>query len=290
MILNSRKLRSLALVAAFSVSLSGCSSMPSLPNISGADTKTTQRTDNTPNNAAQSDQTIVNADSVAAISAPIELTPEELEEQALAIKVRGLMGTLNAFKLDKQNQQKLNSSQLRDVQSGINNLASGKTDEALLAVQRVIDDAYFIASPNTAVWVLRGDIYRANDQAENAVGDYKAALELVGSNYHAHNRLAFIYRDAGEFSLAEAHYAQAINAWPGNADSYRNRGILYDLYVGDKVAALEDYKLYKALLDFQVRSVASPTKSLLKEQKLISQWILDIQRQIAILQREQANG
>jgi tetratricopeptide (TPR) repeat protein len=290
MILNSRKLRSLALVAAFSVSLSGCSSMPSLPNISGADTKTTQRTDNTPNNAAQSDQTIVNADSVAAISAPIELTPEELEEQALAIKVRGLMGTLNAFKLDKQNQQKLNSSQLRDVQSGINNLASGKTDEALLAVQRVIDDAYFIASPNTAVWVLRGDIYRAKDQIEEAVGDYKVALTLVASNYQAHNRLAFIYRDAGKFDLAGAHYAQAINAWPGNADSYRNRGILYDLYVGDKPAALADYKLYKALLDIQVQNMASPAKSLLKEQKLISQWILDIRRQISILQREQANG
>jgi tetratricopeptide (TPR) repeat protein len=290
MILNSGKLRILALVATFSVTLSGCSSMPSLPSFSGADTKPAKSPENTSNNAAQSDETNVNADGVAVMLAPIELSPEQLQEQALAMEARGLIGTLNAFKLDKQNQQKLNSSQLGNVQSGINNLASGKTDEALVAVQRVIDDADFIASPNTAVWVLRGDIYRAKDQIEEAVGDYKVALTLVASNYQAHNRLAFIYRDAGKFDLAGAHYAQAINAWPGNADSYRNRGILYDLYVGDKPAALADYLLYKALLDIQLQSVASPAKSLLKEQKLISQWILDIRRQISILQREQANG
>jgi tetratricopeptide (TPR) repeat protein len=290
MILNSGKLRILALVATFSVTLSGCSSMPSLPSFSGADTKPAKSPENTSNNAAQSDETNVNADGVAVMLAPIELSPEQLQEQALAMEARGLIGTLNAFKLAKQNQQKLNSSQLGNVQSGINNLASGKTDKALVAVQRVIDDADFMASPNTAVWVLRGDIYRAKDQIEEAVGDYQVALKLVASNYQAHNRLAFIYRDAGKFDLAEAHYSQAINAWPGNADSYRNRGILYDLYVGDKPAALADYLLYKALLDIQLQSVASPAKSLLKEQKLISQWILDIRRQISILQREQANG
>lgn len=290
MILNSPKLRILALVATFSMTLSGCSSMPSLPSFSGPDTKPEQSPENTSNNVPQSNQTNVDVDGVAVIPAPIELTPEQSEEQALALEARGLIGALNAFKLDKQSQQKLNSSQLGDVQSAINNLASGKTDEALVAVQRVIDDADFIASPNTAVWVLRGDIYRAKDDIEKALGDYKAALTLVASNHQAHNRLAFIYRDAGKFDLAEAHYAQAINAWPGNAESYRNRGILYDLYVGDKPAALADYLLYKALLDIQVQSVALPAKSLLKEQKLISQWILDIRRQISILQREQANG
>jgi tetratricopeptide (TPR) repeat protein len=292
MILNSGKLPILALVVAFSVTVSGCSNMPSLPSFAGPDTKPTESPENTANKAAQSDGTGVNADALsdAAILALIKLTPEQIEEQALAMKARGLMGTLNAFKLDKQNQQKLNVSQLRNVKSAINHLANGEHDEALIAVQRVIDDADFIAFPNTVVLVLRGDIYHAKGKTEKAVDDYKAALKLVASNYQARNRLAIIYRDTGKFDLAEVHYSQAINAWPGNADSYRNRGILYDLYVGDKPAALADYKLYKALLDIQVQNMASPAKSLLKEQKLISQWILDIGRQISILQREQANG
>jgi hypothetical protein len=34
----------------------------------------------------------------------------------------------------------------------------------------------------------------------------------------------------------------------------------------------------------------SPVKSLRKEQKLTSLWIMDIQRQIEVLQREQTNG
>jgi tetratricopeptide (TPR) repeat protein len=292
MILNNARIPILALALAISVTMSGCSSMPSFPSLPGPDNKPEQSPASTPTKATQSDDTAANADghNIAATPAPVELTPEQLEEQALAMKARELMGTLNAFKLDKLNQQKLSSSQLRDIQSAINHLANSEPDEALVALQRVVDDADFIASPNTAVWVLRGDIYRAKDDTEKARGDYKAALALVASNYQAHNRLGIIYRDEGKFDLAEAHYAQAINAWPGNADSYRNRGILFDLYVGDKVAALADYKVYKALLDLQVQSVTSPAKSLLREQKLTSQWILDIQRQIFILQREQANG
>ncbi len=176
------------------------------------------------------------------------------------------------------------------MQSAVNQLANGEPDQALVAVQRVIDDPDFIASPNTAVWVLRGDVYRAKGQNEKAILDYNTALKLVSSNYQAHNRLGIIYRDAGEFDLAQAHYTQAIDAWPGNADSYRNRGILYDLYVGDKTAALADYKIYKALLDFQIQSVEAAPKSLVKEQKLTSQWILDIERQIKTLEREQTNG
>jgi len=290
MILSNPKLRLCVSVFAFCALLSGCASMPSLPSFSGPDAESTQSNEGISSTAAQSDENSVSADGADAVQVIIDLTPEQLEEQALAMQARGLMGTLNAFKLDKENQQKLNSSQLREIQSAIKLLANGEPDEALVDVQRVIDDPDFMTSPNTAVWVLRGDIYLAQEQNEKAIKDYAAALKLVASNYQAHNRLGVIYRDAGKFDLAKAHYMQAINAWPGNADSYRNRGILYDLYIGDKVAALADYKIYKALLDFQIQSVTAPAKSLLKEQKLISQWILDIQRQIKILQREQANG
>jgi tetratricopeptide (TPR) repeat protein len=218
------------------------------------------------------------------------LTPEQIEEQALAAKAQSLMGTLNAFKLEKTTQTKLNSSQARDVQDALNELANEAPDKALVAVQRVINDPDFIAAPNSAVWVLRGDIHRAKNENQQAIEDYQTALSIIASNYQAHNRLGLAYRNEGEFDLAKQHYTNAIEAWPGNADSYRNRGILLDLYVGDKAAALEDYKIYKALLDFQIQSVEAPPKSLVKEQKLARQWILDIERQIKALQREQANG
>ena len=290
MILNNTKLRLLAVMVVLSVSLSGCSSMPTFPVFSSGEDEKTQTNEASPSVTVQSEEGGVETEGLEGATPPVPLTAEELEEQALAAKARALMGTMNAFKLDKVNQAKLNSGQLRDVQNAINQLANGEPDQALVAVQRVLDDPDFIASPNTAVWVLRGDVYSAKEQNEKAIIDYESALKLVGSNYHAHNRLGLIYRNAGKFDLAKAHYTQAIDAWPGNADSYRNRGILYDLYVGDKAAALEDYKIYKALLDFQIQSVEAAPKSLVKEQKLTSQWILDIERQIKTLEREQANG
>jgi tetratricopeptide (TPR) repeat protein len=292
MILNKATLRLLVLVFAFSTILSGCSSLPSLPGFSGPDAESTQHAETASGHTEKADEASLSgdADAVDAVQIALESTPEEREEQALALQARGLMGTVNAFKLDKQNQANLNSSQLRRVQSAINQLANGEPDKALVEVQRVIDDPDFKASPNTAVWVLRGDILLAKEENEKAIIDYQTALKLVASNYQAHNRLGAIYRDAGKFDLAKAHYNQAIDAWPGNANSYRNRGILNDLYVGDKIAALADYKIYKALLDLQIQRIVSPVKSLRKEQKLTSLWIMDIQRQIEVLQREQTNG
>ncbi|MFQ3251434.1 MAG: tetratricopeptide (TPR) repeat protein [Glaciecola sp.] len=290
MILNNSKLRLLALVLVLSSTLSACSSLPSLPSLSGDDSDKTEDAQTTETSPAEASDGVENADANEGETAPEPLTPEQLEEQALAAKAQNLIGTLNAFKLDKQQQTKLNSSQLRDVQTALDELANEAPDKALEAVQRVINDPDFIASPNSAVWVLRGDIYRASKENDKAISNYQTALKIVASNYQAHNRLGLIYRDKGKFDLAKSHYTQAIEAWPGNADSYRNRGILFDLYVGDKTAALEDYKIYKALLDFQIKSVESPAKSLLKEQKLARQWILDIERQIKRLQREKANG
>jgi tetratricopeptide (TPR) repeat protein len=273
-----------------SVTLSACSNLPSLPSFSNDDAAQTKAPEASETPPVE-DENISDTNSAEETPAPtpIVLTPEEMEAQALSAKAQGLMGTLNAFKLDKDSQAKLSPEQLSDVQSAINLLARDETERALVEVQGLIDSPAFSVAPNTAVWVLRGDIHRAKGDLVMAKADYQMAIKLVASNYKAHNRLGLIYRDEGKFDLAKLHYTQAIDAWPGNAPSYRNRGILMDLYVGDKVAALEDYKIYKALLDFQIQSVDSPAKSLIKEQKLARQWILDITRQIKALKREKAN-
>ncbi len=282
MILNNSRF----LLLATAIVLGGCSSLPSLPSFSSDEGETI--------NAASESNTEVDAanSSDGAVIEPTApaLTPKELEEQALAQKALGLMGTMNAFKLDKEKQKKLNSSQLRSVQNAMNSLMSSQPEKALAELQVVIDDPDFIAAPNTAVWVLRGDIHRAKAESDKAIADYLQAIVLAGANYQAHNRLGSIYRSQGKFDLAKNHYSRAIDAWPGNSASYRNRGILFDLYLGEKSAALEDYKIYKALLDLQIQSVETPAKSLVKEQKLARQWILDMERQVKVLEREKVNG
>ena len=69
--------------------------------------------------------------------------------------------------------------------------------------------------------------------------------------------------------LARKHYNRAISAWSGFANGYRNRGILFDLYMGDKAAALNDYIQYKQLLEEQGSST-----------KLVDRWIKEMQRAV----------
>ena len=106
MILNNTKLRLLAVMVVLSVSLSGCSSMPTFPVFSSGEDEKTQTNETSPSVTVQSEEGGVESEGLEGATPPVPLTAEELEEQALAAKARALMGTMNAFKLDKE---KLNS-------------------------------------------------------------------------------------------------------------------------------------------------------------------------------------
>ncbi|MDT0629926.1 tetratricopeptide repeat protein [Alteromonas sp. W364] len=277
--LNNKRLLQSLLVLSFGVMMSACSSLPSLPTFGSDEQSATE--------AEQKTEEVLNDGTEPAAQV---MSEEELAEQALMLEAQGLMASINAYQVENQSQKKLNSSQLQDIQNAMNALAAGNTDGALSEVQRVLDDPDFFAAPHTSVWVLRGDIHQRATNIEQAIKDYEVAIALSANNYQALNRLGKLHRDMGNFEQAKEYYNQALKAWPGNASTYRNRGILNDLYIGDKASALSDYRLYKALLDIQVQSTDTPAKALLKEQRLAGQWITDIKRQLKAIAREQANG
>lgn len=95
---------------------------------------------------------------------------------------------------------------------------------------------------------------------------YRAAINVNPHNYYAHNRLAMLLRERGEFELAKAHYQQAINSWAGFDKAYLNLGILYDLYLNNKHLALKQYDTYQLLQEEPDRQVKG--------------WIADIARQL----------
>ncbi len=138
-------------------------------------------------------------------------------------------------------------------------------------------------------WVQLGDIdmqafaaLKVNqwDQKQallkDAKSNYQKAVAVNQHNYFAHNRLARVFRELGEFEQAEQHYQYAIASWPAYDNSYLNLGILYDLYMGKKQQALPNYELYQALQDKPVRQVRG--------------WIADLKRQLAKVQRSASTG
>lgn len=108
------------------------------------------------------------------------------------------------------------------------------------------------------------------DKSETYLTNAITANEL---NFKAHNLLGQVYRNQGQFTQALHHYDKAIEIWPAFPEAYMNRGILNDLYLGDKSLALDDYTLYQALLDEPSRQVKG--------------WIADLKRQI---KAQQQNG
>jgi tetratricopeptide (TPR) repeat protein len=109
---------------------------------------------------------------------------------------------------------------------------------------------------------------------KQALSYLEKALSLKPDNHFAHNRLAALLRQQGKFKQAEEHYARAIASWPAFAEAYLNKGILYDLYLGDKQQALDHYQLYQTLVDTPDRRVKG--------------WIADLNRQIHAAQQEAA--
>jgi tetratricopeptide (TPR) repeat protein len=102
------------------------------------------------------------------------------------------------------------------------------------------------------------------------------AISVNGLNYLAHNELALVLRQQGQFQQALSHYELALKSWPAFAEAYFNRGILYDLYIGKKSLALADYELYKVLANDDSRQLKG--------------WIIDLQRQIKSVEQSEQTG
>jgi tetratricopeptide (TPR) repeat protein len=127
-------------------------------------------------------------------------------------------------------------------------------------------------------WVQLGDIALSveKDQKQaltNAYTHFFKATQVNPHNYRARNRLAKVLRQQGRFKEAEAEYKKALESWPSFANGYKNLGILYDLYIGNKQAALDNYQVYQALQE--------------KPERKVRGWIADLTRQIDHQQNEQ---
>ncbi|MBL8849733.1 MAG: tetratricopeptide repeat protein, partial [Planctomycetaceae bacterium] len=101
---------------------------------------------------------------------------------------------------------------------------SGRIDEAIAALQRVIDEA----PEYTTARLTLGTAYQMQSRPDDAVAVYRAALEVTPESHDAHFDLAKLLQSRGESSAAIEHYQAAIAARPGSAMAHINLAtILY---------------------------------------------------------------
>jgi Tfp pilus assembly protein PilF len=114
-------------------------------------------------------------------------------------------------------------------------------------------------------------VYRQTRQQEKAADYFSKAIETNPTNLVAYNQYGIFLREQGEFQAAEAQYLKALAVWEPYPETHRNLGVLNDLYLGNKKAALRHYYRYQELT--------------LGKDRLVAAWIADLERQLTTVAR-----
>lgn len=240
--------------------LNSCTSLTSILNSTNTSTNTAK---NDPEYDRIEQPTEVVLTAVQQKAESLKALPNLYNKQAVALKSDLSTATLNQF------------------QQGLTLKEQAKYSQA--------KELFIVMSekhPNlSGIWLQLGLVTKA--QGKQTASDQKQshkdtarylnnAISANSLNYLAHNELAQVLRQQGQFQQALAHYELALKSWPAFALGYLNRGILYDLYLGKKSLALADYELYQALSNDNSRQLKG--------------WIIDLQRQIKRAQQIPQTG
>jgi Tfp pilus assembly protein PilF len=114
-------------------------------------------------------------------------------------------------------------------------------------------------------------VYRQTRQQEKSADYFSKAIETNPTNLVAYNQYGIFLREQGEFQAAQEQYLKALAVWEPYADTHRNLGVLNDLYLGNKEAALRHYYRYQELT--------------FGKDRLVAAWIADLERQLTIVAR-----
>lgn len=109
-------------------------------------------------------------------------------------------------------------------------------------------------------------VYSQTDEKRQAEHWFQQSISRNKGNLLAYNQYGIFLREQGRFDQAEETYLRALSVSEADADTHLNIGILYDLYRGDKKAALQHFSRYQELQPDEDRVVAG--------------WIADIERQL----------
>ncbi|WP_215395591.1 tetratricopeptide repeat protein [Rheinheimera oceanensis] len=83
--------------------------------------------------------------------------------------------------------------------------------------------------------------------AAGAQNSLQQAVKASATHSASHNLLGILARQQGNFRQAERHFQRALQAQPDYALAHKNLAFLYELYLGEPLAAHYHYQQYYAM-------------------------------------------
>ncbi|MDT8395774.1 MAG: tetratricopeptide repeat protein [bacterium] len=117
-------------------------------------------------------------------------------------------------------------------------LKEGHPDEATMDLETV-----FEAGSPDGEWLLKGTADLQQGRLVQAEDKFRSAIVDQPSGHGGYLNLGLTLRRQGRFADAERTYLEGIQAAP-DPDLHLNLGVLYELYRGDNIKALEHYRRY----------------------------------------------
>ncbi len=131
-------------------------------------------------------------------------------------------------------------------------------NEAEASLLAIIDKRPELAGP----WANLGLLYIKKNQLDKAEGHLNNALKRNPKLAQAYNLLGFIESKRTHINKAKDYFAQAIATKDDYALAHYNLALIYDIYLRDVPKAIEHYKRYLELTNFEDKRTADWLKEL----------------------------
>ena len=141
----------------------------------------------------------------------------------------------------------ITDSERNDYRNAITALNNDKLDIAEKILKEIIDKRNDLAGP----WANLGLVYIRKNDLESAIQSLNKALQLNPNQPQALNLLGSIEYNKGNLKTPIDLYLSAIKNKPDYANAHYNLALLYDIYFQDIPKAIEHYKKYLELTDYQ---------------------------------------
>lgn len=136
-------------------------------------------------------------------------------------------------------------------------LQEGQYPAAIAILEDIVEQSPGVTAPHINLAMA----YRQAGKLEQAEDQLQQALQLFPSHPVANNEYGLVLRHSGRFEEARKVYEATLQAFPEYLPVRLNLGILCEIYLKDRVCAVEQYTAY---------SEASP------DNETVALWIADL--------------